>query len=458
MANRKIFHRVRASLLFRKGLRHIEREEFEDALACFEEIARNDARDAAAISNAGYCHFRLGRLAAAAEAYRRAVELVPDDPQYLCDLASVCLKMGQLEEAVALYSRAARQRSNHLAAFLGMGNAYRRLGGYAEAQAAFKRALAIDPNCVEAAIGQGLSFLDMKQPAAAAEVFERLASTHAENPVVHEGLADAYEALGRDADELAAREEAARLQPFSPRAQLALGRTCIRLAQWKRAFAAFQRALRLQPELAEAEAGLALAHKHLTAEEQKESQSLSAASETPSSGSAGQQEPQLTSVEREGAPAPEVCTEFEERASEPLEECAESSLTESEYEEAADQEADAASGETISGLIEKGESQYLLGHYEEALTLWERALEFDAQNPSLYNNRAAALLELGQIDEAIASCQEAMRIDPTYAVARVTLCEIYLRQGNREEAMHEVERLEALDPELAQQARELLET
>lgn len=457
MASRKIFQRVRASFLFRKGLRHIEREEFEDALACFEEIIQNDAHDAAAMSNAGYCHFRLGRLVAAAEAYRRAVELAPDDPQYLCDLASVCLKMGQLEEAVALYSRASRQKSNHLAAFLGMANAYRRMGGHAEARAAFQRALTIDPNCVEAAIGQGLSLLDMKQPAAAVEVFERLLSSHAENPMVHEGLADAYEALGRDADELAAREEAARLQPFSARAQLALGRTCIRLSQWKRAFAAFQRALRLQPELAEAEAGLALAHKHLTEQEQKASQGPSALDETAPSGSVMQPEQGWDVADGETAPAPDVPADFPEDESEPCDESAAYSPAETDYEGAVFPDVEAKDTETVLELIEKGESQYLLGHYEDALVLWDRALELDAQSPSLYNNRAAALLELGQIDDAIACCREAMRIDPTYTVARVTLCEIYLRQGNREEAMHEVERLEALDPELAQQARELLE-
>ncbi|HOJ34750.1 MAG TPA: tetratricopeptide repeat protein [Candidatus Hydrogenedentes bacterium] len=458
MASRKIFQRVRASFLFRKGLRHIEREEFEDALACFEEIIQNDARDAGAVSNAGYCHFRLGRLVAATEAYRRAVELAPDDPQYLCDLASVCLKMGQLEEAIALYSRASRQKSNHLAAFLGMANAYRRMGGHAEAQAAFKRALTIDPNCIEAAIGQGLSLLDMKQPAAAAEVFERLASSHAENPMVYEGLADAYEALGRDGDELAAREEAARLQPFSARAQLALGRTCIRLSQWKRAFAAFQRALRLQPELAEAEAGLALAHKHLTEQEEKVSEGPSALDETAPSGSGIQSERGRDFAESETASSPQVYTDFEDEESEPRDASATYSAAETDYEEAGFSEAEATCTETVSELIEKGESQYLLGHYEDALAFWDRALELDAQNPSLYNNRAAALLELGQVDEAIASCREAMRLDPTYTVARVTLCEIYLRQGNREEAMREVEGLEALDPELARQARGLLES
>lgn len=467
-------NRVRASRLFRQGVRCIEREEFEEALACFEELAANDPRDAPAHSNIGYCNFRLGRLPAAAAAYQRAVELSPDDPQYICDLGSVYIKMNRLDEAVAAYSRAAREKSDYLPAYLGMGNAYRRLGGHAEAVAAFKRALTLDPRCVEAQIGLGLSLTGLNQAETALGILERVVTTHADHAAVHEGLADAYESLGRDREALVAREEAARLQPFSAGTQLALGRTCARMGQWKRAFAAFQRALRLQPELAEAKAGLADAHDHLTEEERasletggrgKAADESSAAPVAAPAASADVDiepdheteavPPDRPGIEESAAAMPDTDRDMTVGAAVPATSTGEAGREEEEEEAAPVRET--VSREAIEDLVKRGESQYLLGHYSEALELWDEAILHDRENTSLYNNRAAALMHLGRIDEAIRACRDALRIDPAYGVARVTLCEIHLSRGDRVAALREIEALRASDPDLAAQAAELLQ-
>ncbi len=56
------------------------------------------------------------------------------------------------------------------------------------------------------------------------------------------------------------------------------------------------------------------------------------------------------------------------------------------------------------------------------------ALEREPDNPVLYNNCAAALMELGRFEEAVDACHRAMELDAKYAVARVTLCEIRVAQ------------------------------
>jgi len=368
----------------------------------------------------------------------------------------VYAKMGQLEEAVAWYSRASHQKPGFLPALLGMGNAYRRMGGHAEALAAFKRAQTVEPDNLDAQIGVALSLLDLHQPLEALEILERLVSVHAENPLIHEGLADAYRSLNRDSEVLAAREEAARLQPFSARAQLALGQTSLRLKQWKRAFAAFQRAVRLQPELPEAKAGLAEAHEHIRAEvEGPLTESVSQAPETDET-----EMMMATSAERSSSEEVLVAEEgidgdwqgdivADDRvAGEPDEE---------ESVVVGDHESNVSDlhGNSLDELIEQGESQYVRGDYADALRSWEQALSLDATNPSLYNNCAAALLELGRTEDAVEACRKALALDSDYAVARVTLCEILVRQGNRADAEKELAALQMIDPELARQAEEL---
>uniref|UniRef100_A0A6I9RTR4 TPR repeat-containing thioredoxin TTL4 n=1 Tax=Elaeis guineensis var. tenera TaxID=51953 RepID=A0A6I9RTR4_ELAGV len=87
-------------------------------------------------------------------------------------------------------------------------------------------------------------------------------------------------------------------------------------------------------------------------------------------------------------------------------------------------------------LKEMGNEEYKEGRYAEAVALYDRAILMDPDKASYWSNKAAALMGMGQLLEAVGECKEAVRIDPSYARAHLRLGTLYLRLGVAEKAIH----------------------
>lgn len=78
-------------------------------------------------------------------------------------------------------------------------------------------------------------------------------------------------------------------------------------------------------------------------------------------------------------------------------------------------------------LKEMGNEEYKRGRYAEAVALYDRAILIDPDKASYWSNKAAALMAMGHLLEAVSDCREAVRIDPSYARAHRRLATLYLR-------------------------------
>ncbi|VVA97669.1 unnamed protein product [Arabis nemorensis] len=76
-----------------------------------------------------------------------------------------------------------------------------------------------------------------------------------------------------------------------------------------------------------------------------------------------------------------------------------------------------------------GNEMFKKGCFGEALKLYDRAIELVPGNASYHSNRAAALSGLGRIGEAVIECEEAIKMDPTFARAHHRLATLLLRLG-----------------------------
>ncbi|KAJ1282010.1 hypothetical protein BS78_03G017300 [Paspalum vaginatum] len=82
-----------------------------------------------------------------------------------------------------------------------------------------------------------------------------------------------------------------------------------------------------------------------------------------------------------------------------------------------------------------GNEQYRKGCFEEALRLYDRALALCPDNAACRGNRAAALIGLRRLGEAVKECEEALRIDPSYGRAHHRLASLRIRLGHIEDAL-----------------------
>ncbi|KAK6132609.1 hypothetical protein DH2020_033711 [Rehmannia glutinosa] len=85
-------------------------------------------------------------------------------------------------------------------------------------------------------------------------------------------------------------------------------------------------------------------------------------------------------------------------------------------------------------LKRMGNDNYKNGHFAEALTLYDKAIAISPANAAYHFNRAAALMGLRRLVEAVRECEEAIRLDPGYVRAHHRLGSLLLSLGQVENA------------------------
>lgn len=158
----------------------------------FEMIDSETSSEAGAALGEGISLFRRGDFAGAAEAFRRAVELDPDDAGAYVSLGSAYMRLNRQAEAARSFRRAIDLAPDNATAHLGLGQAYKLSGDPDNAIIELERALELDPENPDAAYTLSLVFLDLGD---IEEEIDALTRTVALDPLhspAHSRLADIY--------------------------------------------------------------------------------------------------------------------------------------------------------------------------------------------------------------------------------------------------------------------------
>lgn len=229
--------------------------------------------DAASYWLLGRIYTRRGEHQQAAEAYRKAVTLDPENVDAQEGLAETLDKLGQKEMAAASHERAIQLRSaaQQPAGQAGgdaldaaqvadrLGASYLSAGRYAEALAAFQEALRLQPDDPDylrhlgnAYYWQGKTQLDEPSTQAQQAIieYEKARLLAPSDSLLLTVLGGAYAEVGRPADALAAYEEAVRVAPCDDEALFLLASQYDNLGRTADAQAAFERLSVLNPRMA----------------------------------------------------------------------------------------------------------------------------------------------------------------------------------------------------------------
>ena len=100
---------------------------------------------------------------------------------------------------------------------------------------------------------------------------------------------------------------------------------------------------------------------------------------------------------------------------------------------------------------EEGNADYKAGRWQSAFDKYSSALEVDPANKStnskILQNRALCRLKLKQYEEAVADCERAISLDPSYMKARKTKANALGLAEKWEDAVREWKSLQEMDPE-----------
>jgi Flp pilus assembly protein TadD len=104
---------------------------------------------------------RRGDLARAEDLYRKALDLAPNRPSVMVNLAAVLLGMGRHEDARSISESLFAIETENPAALLNLGNSQLKAGSAEGALVSIEKALKITPGYVEALVGRASALSDL---------------------------------------------------------------------------------------------------------------------------------------------------------------------------------------------------------------------------------------------------------------------------------------------------------
>jgi protein O-GlcNAc transferase len=171
----------------------------------------------------GMAHHREGRLAEAAECYRRVPASHPEYENARYMLGVIAHQEGRLDEAITVYRRALEIQPEFVDGYSNLGNALQELGRFEEALVPYRAALAIDPSNAGIWYTAGCAERARQRYVAAIECFRRVLALA---PAWHEAqhnLAHMLFTLGQVDEALALFRSAAEgVHPELPRSMVAV--------------------------------------------------------------------------------------------------------------------------------------------------------------------------------------------------------------------------------------------
>ncbi len=210
------------------------------------------ANPAAAHNDMGSEFEKLGRLEAASDCYRRAVQLAPDDPESHNNLGTVLAKMGKGEEARACFEKVLSINPRHANALNNLGIVLAQLNQAEESLIFYKRALAIRPDHANAYQNMGNALMKLERFDQAIEAYRNCLAIVPRHFRVQYSLGNCFAQMGKLEDALACYEAALEINPGFAEAHHGIGNILQQLGKLDLASKHFEKALVLRPDFAPA--------------------------------------------------------------------------------------------------------------------------------------------------------------------------------------------------------------
>ncbi|UCH64723.1 MAG: tetratricopeptide repeat protein [Ignavibacterium sp.] len=196
------------------GIIHFYRGDHDNAKKALTEALAIQA-------GAARVHFAIGEVYSvsnnqelAIKHFRKAVEILPDEPSYLEKLGLELTKSGAIDEAISTLEFALTKDKQNPYVYYTLGNLYaRNLNDPTNAVSYFKRAVVLDPDIPDGYLNLGntYSMLGKYEEAITAYKKEHLFNPNSPNSLVN--LGNLYYNLGKYSDARSSFEEALRVSP-----------------------------------------------------------------------------------------------------------------------------------------------------------------------------------------------------------------------------------------------------
>lgn len=289
------------------------------------------------------------------------------------------------------------------AAYYGLGLAYTGLEKFEDAVAAYQRAIAYAPDWAYTHAALGSAYANTHRYAEALDAYKVAVALDSDDEMIHHQIGNVYSKRGEHAAATRHQRRAIAIAPQFAAAHYQLGLLYAHEKRWTDAISAYRIAYQNDPALIEALYNLAQAYLR-----------------------AG-----------DAVAAREQMTLFQERKA---------VLTPLHQLRGALQRTHGTT-ERAQILVNIGRFYLKDGHYEKAVSEYQKAIGMDPQSVAAYNGIGVAYTMLEKYDEAVAAQQKALALQPDFAKAHAGIGLAYFRQDKTELALKHYRQAVTLDPQ-----------
>ncbi|MDP1614136.1 MAG: tetratricopeptide repeat-containing glycosyltransferase family protein [Sulfuritalea sp.] len=223
-----------------------------DALDIVIQGLAIDPDNADLLNHRGVFAARLGDVAAAEAAYRRAIETRPDGAEIHYNLGNLLKAQDRSQEAAVAYQRAIALKPDYPEAWANLGNLLQAQGRPQEAEAAYHRAIELQPNHADTYSNLGNLLQAQQRPDEAEAAYRRAVALRPDYPEALSNLGVLLKARQRPQEAEAAYRRAIALKPDYAEAWSNLGVLLLEQKRMQEAETACRRATEAKPDYADA--------------------------------------------------------------------------------------------------------------------------------------------------------------------------------------------------------------
>ncbi|NQT55541.1 MAG: tetratricopeptide repeat protein [Desulfobacteraceae bacterium] len=132
--------------LFKKAFDYRKSDQYEEAIAIYKNILKNNPKSDDAYNAWGTCLRATGRYEEAIVKLKEAIKINPKSETAYWRWGACLHDQKHYEEAIEKFKEAIKINPKHEAAYGAMGDCFRGLGQYDKAEKQFKKAISINPN------------------------------------------------------------------------------------------------------------------------------------------------------------------------------------------------------------------------------------------------------------------------------------------------------------------------
>ena len=289
------------------------------------------------------------------------------------------------------------------AAYYGLGLAYTGLEKFEDAIAAYQRAIASAPDWAYTHAALGSAYANTHRYAEALDAYKVAVALDSDDEMIHHQIGNVYSKRGEHTAATRHQLRAIAIAPQFAAAHYQLGLLYAHKKRWTDAISAYRTAYQNDPALIEALYNLAQAYLRTG----------------------------------DAAAAREQMALFQERKA---------TLTPLHQLRGALQRTQGAT-ERAQVLVNIGRFYLKDGHYEKAVSEYQKALGMDPQSVAAYNGIGVAYTMLEKYDEAVTAQQKALELQPDFAKAHAGIGLAYFRQNKRDLALKHYRQAVTSDPQ-----------